>query len=231
MGKENLPRPPRQKHASQTRCSGASPVLQAVDSVLQTAVQGTAGPHSSSHLMVPPPSSSPQPPPPISDFPTSSSSVVHCECHPYSLLLQLQPVATDVVSVSRKTCKAADPTYCLEQCFWPWEVVTHVDHRPGVGMVATVRDEIYRFNYLSGTEGHGERFGFEISCLSQFLGSIGPLLAQKEGLLLRPLLFSHISLGTCECPHCPRCVYLVLFLSSLFQGRHFYLHAAEAPRG
>lgn len=55
-------------------------------------------------------------------------------------------------------------------------------------MGATVRDDMNRFDDLSGTVGHGEGFCFENSCLSQLFGSIGPFLAQKEGLLLCLLL-------------------------------------------
>lgn len=57
-------------------------------------------------------------------------------------------------------------------------------------MGATMRDEMNRFDDLSGTIGHGEGFCFEISCLCQLFGSTGPLLAQKEGLLLRLLLLA-----------------------------------------
>lgn len=57
-------------------------------------------------------------------------------------------------------------------------------------MGATMRDDMNRFDNLSGTVGHGEGFCFENSRLSQFLGSIGPLLAQKEGLLLCLLLLA-----------------------------------------
>lgn len=82
-GERDLAKASKVRHSLQTRCSGATPILQVVASVLQAAARGTVVPASapaSRFLLLPVVPSHFPPSPPI--FPTSSSSVVTVSAAP-----------------------------------------------------------------------------------------------------------------------------------------------------
>ena len=104
-GKGELAKTSRAKELIPNQMFRGSLILQAVQGSLQRAAWGTAGHWSSfrfmaSHLYLPP----------ISDFATSSPSVICGECHPHSLFMLLWPAVIYLVS-EQKNLQGCKPNF------------------------------------------------------------------------------------------------------------------------